>query len=82
MKYILHSYTAANVIAGSITGSVSVAPSLTELARLIESLGSPVPIPSDLPADRLPLVLYAETHPVFTVEVVGQPPLLHGGHYE
>lgn len=82
MKYLLCSYTAANVIAGSITSTVTVAPSLTELARLIDSFRAPVPIPDDLPAYRLPMVQYAEDHPVFSVEVVGQRPLLHGGHYE
>lgn len=82
MKYLLYSYTAANVIAGSVTSTVTVAPSLTELARMIESLRAPVPIPADLPAYRLPMVQYAEEHPIFNVEVVGQRPLLHGGHYE
>jgi hypothetical protein len=81
MKYILHSYTAANVIAGSITSTVTVAPSLTELARLIEAMRAPVPIPDDLAAWRLPIVQYAETHPVFVVEVVGQQSHLFGGHY-
>jgi hypothetical protein len=73
----LHSYTAANVIAGRISDTVTPVHSLPELAHLIESLSAYVPIPEGLSGFRLDMVNYAETHPVFSIELVGNHLPIH-----